>query len=87
MPTQIDTPDEKLLNDLETLLIVLDMHPMFVRHPFRILRLTLNDMKTNGLSPELAALKRRFAAMTDADLFAAWGALHNPFRLADRILN
>lgn len=63
------------------------MHPMFYRQPFAILRHNLREMKTNGLSAEIVALKERFAAMSDDQLFAAWGALHNPFRLEDRTLN
>ena len=78
---------EKVIEDLETLLIALGMHPMFYRQSFRILRLNLNEMRTDDLSPELLHLKERFAAMPDAELFAAWGALHNPFRLEDRKLH
>lgn len=80
-------PDEGLLDDLETLLIALDMHPMFMRQPFKILCLNLRDMKTDGLPSDIIALKERFTALPDAELFAAWGALHNPFRLQDRMLN
>lgn len=80
-------PDEELLDDLETLLIALDMHPMFMRQPFKILRLNLRDMKTDGLPSDIIALKERFTALPDVELFAAWGALHNPFRLEDRVLN
>lgn len=81
------TPDEAVLADLETLLVALDMHPMFMRQPFKILRLNLRDMNDDKLPPELVALKERFAVMPDAELLAAWGALHNPFRLQDRVLN
>lgn len=81
------TPDEEMLGDLETLLLALDLHPMFTRQSFKILRLNLRDAKTDGMTPEITALKERFAAMPDAELFAAWGALHNPFRLQDRVLN
>jgi len=87
MQPELPTPEESVLADLETLLIALDMHPMFMRQPFKILRLTLLEMKTDGLTADLAALKARFADMPDAELFAAWGALHNPFRLQDRALN
>ena len=87
MRPDLTTPDAALLDDLETLLIALDMHPMFMRQPFKILRLNLRDMKAGGLTPDLVALKARFAAMPDAELFAAWGALHNPFRLQDRGLH
>lgn len=55
------TPDERLLDDLETLLIALGMHPMFYRQPFKILRLNLVEMKTDGLPPDIIALKGRFA--------------------------
>lgn len=44
-------------------------------------------MKTDRLTPDIVALKERFASMPDAELYAAWGALHNPFRLLDRVLN
>ncbi|MEZ5896733.1 MAG: hypothetical protein R3C51_10050 [Parvularculaceae bacterium] len=81
------TPEEAVLADLETLLIALDMHPMFMRQPFKILRLNLRDMKLCELTPDLAALKERFASMPDVELYAAWGALHNPFRLEDRRLH
>lgn len=87
MQPDLPPPDEAILANLETLLIALDMHPMFMRQPFKILRLNLREMKTNGLPPDLAALKERFASMPDAELLAAWGALHNPFRLQDRVLN
>ncbi|MCL4676979.1 MAG: hypothetical protein KJ017_00115 [Alphaproteobacteria bacterium] len=78
---------ERTIDDLETLLLALEMHPMFMRQPFAILRHNLRETKADGLSPEIAALKQRFAAMPDDQLFAAWGALHNPFRLEDRTLN
>lgn len=81
------TPDEAILADLETLLTALDMHPMFMRQPFKTLRLNLRNMKADGLTPDLAVLKDRFASMPDAELYAAWGALHNPFRLEDRRLH
>lgn len=87
METPANPPDEKLLDDLETLLIAVDMHPMFMRQPFKILRLNLRDMKTDGLPSDIIALKEHFTALPDAELFAAWGALHNPFRLQDRMLN
>jgi hypothetical protein len=87
MRPELPTPEEAILADLETLLIALDMHPMFMRQSFKILRLNLRDMKADGLTPDLAALRARFAAMLDAELLAAWGALHNPFRLQDRVLN
>ena len=78
---------EQTIDDLETLLLALEMHPMFYRQPFKILRHNLREMKTDGVSPEIVALKERFAVMADELLFAAWGALHNPFRLEDRTLN
>lgn len=87
MLPDLPTPDETLLADLETLLIALDMHPMFMRQPFKILRLNLLEMKADRLTPDLAALKERFSVMPDAELLAVWGALHNPFRLQDRVLN
>lgn len=87
MRPELPTPDEAVLADLESLLIALDMHPMFMRQPFKLLRLNLLEMKADRLTPDLAALKERFAVMPDADLYAAWGALHNPFRLQDRVLN
>ena len=87
MRPELPNPDEAILADLETLLIALDMHPMFMRQPFKILRLNLLEMKADGLTPDLATLKERFAVMPDAELYAAWGALHNPFRLQDRVLN
>ena len=79
--------NEHLIDDLETLLIALHMHPMFMRQPFAILRINLRDMKADDLSPDILALKQRFADMSDEQLYAAWGALHNPFRLEDRVLN
>lgn len=82
-----DRNAERTIDELETLLLALEMHPMFYRQPFAILRHNLREMKTNGLSAEIVALKERFAAMSDDQLFAAWGALHNPFRLEDRTLN
>lgn len=78
---------EQTIDDLETLLLALEMHPMFYRQPFKILRHNLRAMKTDGLGPDVIALMERFAAMPDDQLFAAWGALHNPFRLEDRTLN
>ncbi len=87
MTPDLPTPEEAVLADLETLLIALDMHPMFMRQPFKILRVNLLEMKADRLTPDLAALKARFAAMPDVELYAAWGALHNPFRLQDRGLN
>jgi hypothetical protein len=87
MQPDLPTPDEAVLADLETLLIALDMHPMFMRQPFKILRLNLREMRTDKLPSEVMALKERFASMPDAELYAAWGALHNPFRLQDRVLH
>lgn len=87
MQPDLPTPDEALLADLETLLIALDMHPIFMRQPFKILRLNLWEMKADRLTADLSALRARFASMPDAELYAAWGALHNPFRLQDRVLN
>jgi hypothetical protein len=78
---------ERTIDDLETLLLALAMHPMFYRQSFKILRYNLRAMKTDGLTAEIVALKERFAVMPDDQLFAAWGALHNPFRLEDRTLN
>lgn len=86
-PMRNDQGSDGLIDDLETLLIALHMHPMFMRQPFAILRNNLRDMSTGGLSPDILALKERFAAMPDEPLYAAWGALHNPFRLEDRTLN
>lgn len=82
-----DWNDEQTIDDLETLLLALEMHPMFYRQPFKILRINLLEMKTDGLTAEIIALKERFAMMPDDELFAAWGALHNPFRIEDRTLN
>jgi len=87
MRPELPTPKESVLADLETLLIALDMHPMFMRQPFKILRLNLLEMRADGLTPDLAALRARFASMADTELYAAWGALHNPFRLQDRGLH
>ena len=87
MHPELPTPDESVLADLETLLIALDMHPMFMRQPFKILRLNLLEMRTDTLSPGMVALKARFAAMPAAELLAAWGWRHHPFRLQDRVLN
>lgn len=81
------TVTKPVVDDLETLLIALEMHPMFCSQPFAILRYNLREMRTDGLPPEIVALKVRFAAMPDEELFAAWGTLHNPFRLEDRTLN
>lgn len=78
---------ERTIDDLETLLLALEMHPMFYRQPFAILRHNLKEMKTTGLSAEMVALKERFAAVPDDQLFSACGALHNPFRLEDRTLH
>lgn len=63
------------------------MHPMFYRQPFAILRHNLQAMRADGLPPQITALKARFAAMSDKELLAAWGALHDPFRLDDRVLH
>lgn len=82
-----DRNAERTIDELETLLLALEMHPMFYRQPFTILRINLLEMKTDGLSKEIVALKERFAALPDDQLFAAWGALHNPFRLEDRTLH
>lgn len=82
-----DWNDEQTIDDLETLLLALEMHLMFYRQPFKILRINLLEMKTDGLTAEIIALKERFAMMPDDELFAAWGALHNPFRIEDRTLN
>lgn len=79
--------NETLINDLETLLIALEMHPMFTRQSFKILRWNLRNMETNGLSQELLDLKVHFAVMPDDELFAVWCALHNPFRFEGRALN
>lgn len=87
MTPELPTPEESVLADLETLLIALDMHPMFMRQSFKILRVNLREMRADALPAELVALKTRFAAMPDAELLAAWGALHNPFRLQDRGLH
>ncbi|MCB0625152.1 MAG: hypothetical protein KDC43_14855 [Saprospiraceae bacterium] len=67
-----DDDTAKLIDDLETLLSALAMHPMFTRQPFKILRWNLRNLKTDGLSQEiLCHLKKRFGAMTDDKLFAA----------------
>ncbi len=87
MTPDMPTPEESVLADLETLLIALDMHPMFMRQPFKILRVNLLEMRTDALPPDIVKLKVRFASMPDTELIAAWGALHNPFRLQDRVLN
>lgn len=87
MQPDLPTPQESVLSDLETLLTALDMHPMFMRQSFKILRLNLLEMKADRLTPDIVALKERFAVMPDAELYAAWGALHNPFRLQDRVLH
>lgn len=78
---------EQRIDDLETLLLALEMHPMFMRQPFAILRHNLRAMKTDRLSAQIVALKTRFAEMPDDQLLSAWGVLHNPFRLDDRILH
>ncbi|MCA9468227.1 MAG: hypothetical protein KC643_22695 [Nitrospira sp.] len=82
-----DDDTAKMIDDLETLLIALEMHPMFCRQPFKILRWNLRNMKTSGLSQEILDLKDHFAAMPDDQLFSAWSALHNPFRLEGKSLN
>lgn len=87
MQPDLPTPEEAVLSDLETLLTALDMHPMFMRQSFKILRLNLLEMRADKLPSDIVKLKARFVAMPDAELFAAWGALHNPFRLQDRVLN
>lgn len=87
MQPELPTPEESVLADLETLLIALDMHPMFMRQPFKILRLNLLEMKSDKLPPDIVTLKARFASMPDSELYAAWGALHNPFWLQDRVLH
>lgn len=87
MQPDLPTPQESVLAELETLLIALDMHPMFMRQSFKILRLNLLEMKADGLTADIVALKERFASMPEAELYAAWGALHNPFRLQDRALH
>ena len=69
---------ERQIDDLETLLLALEMHPMFYRQPFTILRHNLREMKTDGLSAEMVALRERFAAMPDDQLLATWGAFHSP---------
>lgn len=72
---------------LETLLLALNMHPMFMRQPFAILQLALQELPPEALDPNLAELQRYFAALPRERLFAAWAALHNPFRLESRTLN
>jgi len=57
--------NEKLIDDLETLLIALEKHPMFTRQTFTILCWNLKNMKTDGLSQEMLRLKDHFAAMPD----------------------
>ena len=85
-PMRDDDP-AKLIDDLETLLIALEMHPMFTRQPFRILRWNLKNMIKGDLSPEIIGLKERFATLPDDQLFAAWTALHNPLMFSHRVLN
>lgn len=70
---------ERTIDDLETLLLALDMHPMFYRQPFKILRHNLREMKTDGLSAEMVALKERFAMMPDDQLLTVWGGHRNPW--------
>lgn len=53
MRPELPTPEESVLADLESLLIALDMHPMFMRQSFKILRLNLRDMKADGLTADL----------------------------------
>ena len=60
---------------------------MFYRQPFAVLRHNLREMRVDDLPPDIMALKAHFAAMPDDELLAAWGTLHNPFRLEDRVLN
>ena len=79
--------DETLIGDLESLLIALELHPMFSHQSFKILRYNLLHMKTDGLTPDIRALKARFAAMPDEDLLPVWFALHNPWRFGDRCLH
>ena len=79
--------DEMLIGDLESLLIALELHPMFTRQSFKILRFNLLHMRTDGLTPDILALKARFAAMPDDELLPVWFALHNPWRLEDRCLH
>ena len=79
--------DDTLIGDLETLLIALGLHPMFARQSFKILRSNLLHMKTNGLTPDILALKERFASMPDDELLPVWFALHNPWRFEDRCLH
>ena len=82
-----DDDNQKLINYLETLLTALEMHPMFTRQSFTILRWNLKNMIKDDLSLEIIHLKVRFAAMPDDQLFAAWTALHNPLMFSDRVLN
>ena len=79
--------DETLIGDLEILLIALELHPMFTRQSFKILRYNLLHMKTDGLTPDILALKARFAAMPDEEMLPVWFALHNPWRFEDRALH
>lgn len=65
---------EKIIDDLETLLLELALHQNFRRQHFVILRHNLREMITYGLGPRIIALKERFAAMPENQLFAAWGA-------------
>ena len=82
-----DDDNQKLINYLETLLTALEMHPMFTRQSFTILRWNLKNMTKDDLSPEITHLKERFAAMPDDQLFATWTTLHNPLMFSDRVLN
>jgi hypothetical protein len=79
--------DEALIGDLESPLIALELHPMFTRESFKILRYNLLHMKSDGLTPNILELKARFVAMPDAELLPVWFALHNPWRFEDRNLH
>lgn len=79
--------DETLIGDFESLLIALELHPMFTRQSFKILRYNLLNVRTHGLTPDIIALKARFAAMPDDELLPVWFALHNPWRFEDRSLH
>lgn len=79
--------DEALIGDLESLLIALELHPMFTRQSFKLLRYNLLHKKTDGLTADIIALKARFAVMPDNKLLPVWFALHNPWRFEDRALH
>lgn len=78
---------ERQIDTLETLLLILEMHPMFTRQTFTLLRHNLRAMNTSRLHPDVAELMEYFASLPDDQLRAAWNALHNPQRLQYRTLH